>query len=316
MAEHQGRSGDSSALRPVAFQFKVTWSALYAKLPETSRCRALVKTESAPLRRYPAVKQAACWSMVVPKMQRPQRARVLEIPAPREEPRVSKVVESQELFAFFAPAAALAACLVLLLFQFLPVNRMTVVHPSAMLRAIYGSNQPDLAPDVAAAEPPRELAVTTRPKDAALREVESAPSIPESVRAAEIPAPPAISPAPAPPASLSETGVYRPPQYPEPILTQGFESSRVLKKVKPIYPELATAQRIQGTVRLKATINKEGAVEKVVPESGPAMLFEAASNAVRQWTFLPARLNGDPVEDVIHINIGFAILSPGQEAQR
>jgi protein TonB len=193
---------------------------------------------------------------------------------------------------------------------------MTVVHPSSIRHAIYHSLKPDAVPEVAAGEPPRELAATRRPKDVALREVESAPSIPESVGAVEIPAPPAISPAPAPPVSLSETAVYRPPPDPEPILTQGFESSRVLKKVKPIYPELATAQRIQGIVRLKATINKEGAVEKVVPESGPAMLFEAASNAVLQWTFLPARLNGDPVEDVIHINISFAILGPGQQAQR
>jgi protein TonB len=317
MAEHQGRSGDSAPSRPVAFQFKVTWSALYAKFPETSRCRALVKTDRAPLRHQPAVKQAASWSMVVPKMQRPQRARVLEIPAPREEPRVSKVVESQELFAFFAPAAALAACLVLLLFQILPPNRMTVVLPSAIPRAIYHTSQPDVVADLAAAAPVElapEVGVTRSSEGVSRPQMEAAAPIPESGRATEIPAPPAISPAPAPAVSLSETAVYRPPPYPEPI--QGFESSRVLKKVKPIYPELATAQRIQGTVRLKVTINKEGAVEKVVPESGPVMLFEAASYAVRQWTFLPARLNGDPVEDVIHINIGFAILNPGQQAQR
>jgi periplasmic protein TonB len=319
MAEHQGRSGDSPPSRPVAFQFKVTWSSLYASFPETSRSRALVKTERAHLRDTTADRAVAGWSMVVPRMQRPQRARVLEIPAPREEPRTSKVVESQELFAFFAPAAALAACLVLLLFQFVPANRLTIVHPSAIPRAIFHSHRPDVVSDAAPAaptEPAPEVAVTRSSERTLRPAIESAPLIPEPTRATPTLAPPAIAPAPAAPVALSETAVYRPPPTPEPILTQGFESSRVLKKVKPIYPELATTQRVQGTVRLKATINKEGAVEKVVPESGPAMLYDAASTAVRQWTFLPARLNGDPVEDVIHINIGFAILSPGQQIQR
>ena len=207
----------------------------------------------------------------------------------------------------------------LLLFQFVPANRMKVVHPSAIPRAMYRLSRPEALPDVPAAapaEPAQELAVAKGSAATAVPRLESVPPIPEAPRVERLPEPPALSSEPATPAALSETAVYRPPPTPEPVLTQGFESSQVLKKVKPIYPEPATAQRVQGTVRLKATINKEGAVERVVPESGPAMLYDAASTAVRQWTFLPARLNGDPVEDVIHINIGFAIVAPGQQAQR
>ncbi len=88
----------------------------------------------------------------------------------------------------------------------------------------------------------------------------------------------------------------------------GFESSRVLTKVKPIYPEAATLAQVQGTVRLRAAIGKDGLVQSVELESGPAMLFQAASDAVRQWRFLPARLNGDPVEDVTHINVTFTLV--------
>ncbi len=88
----------------------------------------------------------------------------------------------------------------------------------------------------------------------------------------------------------------------------GFESSRVLTKVKPIYPEAAAAAEVQGTVRLRATIDTNGVVEAVELESGPAMLFQAASDAVRQWRFLPARLNGDSVEDVTHINVTFTLV--------
>jgi protein TonB len=93
-----------------------------------------------------------------------------------------------------------------------------------------------------------------------------------------------------------------------PIMMAGFESSRVLTKVKPIYPEAAATAQVQGTVRLRATIDTNGVVEVVELESGPVMLFQAASDAVRQWRFLPARLNGDPVEDVTHINVTFTLV--------
>jgi len=92
------------------------------------------------------------------------------------------------------------------------------------------------------------------------------------------------------------------------IMLAGFESSRVLTRVKPIYPEAAAAAQVQGTVRLRATIDTNGMVGVVELESGPAVLFQAASEAVRQWRFLPARLNGDPVEDVTHINVTFTLV--------
>ena len=255
---------------------------------------------------------------------RPQRARVLEIPAPvSKAPRASKmlppipskVVESRELLAFFGPAAALAACLALLLIQFVPKGRMIVIHPSDIPRAIFQTNQPAVVPKNAEPVEPKAEVAARRPAEIApapkpLPKLEPAPAVTEAPRASEMPE------LPAPPVRLSEPAVYRPQAPPVPLVLEGFESSHVLKKVKPIYPEAATAEHVQGTVRLKATIGKDGAVEKVLPESGPPMLFEAASAAVRQWTFLPARLNGDPVEDVIHINIGFAILSPGQQSRR
>jgi len=254
--------------------------------------------------------------MVVPKMQRmpPRRARVLEIPAPGRKalpPVPSKVVESRELLAFFGPAAALAACLALLFIQFVPKQRMVTVQLSDIPRFIFESREPAAVPKTSEpVEPAPEVAVRRPERIAPVPRLEPAPAVTEPPRATELPE------LPAPPVRLSEPAVYRPEPAPMPMATEGFESSRVLKKVKPVYPEAATAERVQGTVRLKATIGKDGMVEKVMPESGPPLLFEAASSAVRQWTFLPARLNGDPVEDVIHINIGFAIMSPGQQPQR
>lgn len=88
----------------------------------------------------------------------------------------------------------------------------------------------------------------------------------------------------------------------------GFEGSRVISKVKPIYPQVAKLAQVQGTVRLKATIATDGSVQTVELESGPALLAEAAIEAVRLWTFLPATRNGTPVEDVTHIDLSFALV--------
>ena len=88
---------------------------------------------------------------------------------------------------------------------------------------------------------------------------------------------------------------------------EGFESSRVLKKAPPIYPDPAITGRVQGTVRLKATIAKDGTVQNIEVMSGPALLVQAAEDAVRRWTFLPARYRGEIVEDVTHVTVNFAL---------
>ena len=87
-----------------------------------------------------------------------------------------------------------------------------------------------------------------------------------------------------------------------------FESSRVLTKVKPIYPPAAKFAGVEGTVRLKATVGPDGTVQSAELVSGPSLLAQAAIDAVRHWTFLPATHNGKPIEDVIHINVSFGLV--------
>lgn len=321
MPDNQVKSGDSSPSHPVAFPFRITWEPLYGNFPETSRCKALVKASGSGIWNRPIAKPDTAWSMVIPKMpqMRPKRTRVLEIPAAvaKTEPRESKVVDSRAFFAFFGPAAALAACLALLLIQGLPRRRMIVMEASEVPWPVATSSELErhnlLDVSKAANEPVEragEITPTRRTVPTPQRRAEPALPIPAHPRVMTgIPIEPPVQA----PVRLSEPAVYRPQPNLEPLLAEGFESSRVLKKVKPIYPEAAMAERVQGTVRLKATINKDGTVQEAVPETGPAMLFDAATAAVRRWTFMPARLNGDPVEDVIHVNIAFAIVSPDQQ---
>lgn len=75
----------------------------------------------------------------------------------------------------------------------------------------------------------------------------------------------------------------------------------------PKYPEEAKKQRIQGTVVLHAVIGKDGLMEEVSAISGPKELQQSALDAVRQWTYKPYLLNGDPVEVETNINVIYTL---------
>ena len=80
-------------------------------------------------------------------------------------------------------------------------------------------------------------------------------------------------------------------------------AGQVVHKVQPVYPEAAKQARIQGTVKLKAVIGKTGAVEQLDVISGPAELQESSLDAVRQWTYKPFLLNGEPVDVTTTISV-------------
>ena len=64
----------------------------------------------------------------------------------------------------------------------------------------------------------------------------------------------------------------------------------VLERVSPVYPEVARKEKIMGVVVVEASIDKTGAVRDMrVLESPHESLAQAATDAVRQWRFEPAR---------------------------
>jgi periplasmic protein TonB len=73
----------------------------------------------------------------------------------------------------------------------------------------------------------------------------------------------------------------------------------------PVYPPIAKAARISGTVVLSATISKAGTIEGLKVMSGPPMLQNSALEAVRNWRYKPYILNGEPVEVETQINVVF-----------
>jgi len=81
----------------------------------------------------------------------------------------------------------------------------------------------------------------------------------------------------------------------------------LLQKTVPLYPPIAKAARVSGTVVLQATISKTGTIENLRVISGPAMLQQAAMDAVKSWRYRPYLLNGDPVEVETTVNVVFTL---------
>ena len=84
---------------------------------------------------------------------------------------------------------------------------------------------------------------------------------------------------------------------------------RVLFKPAPRYTPEAKASRVQGIVILQAVIDEQGVVRDVRVLKGlPLGLTEAAAEAVRQWTFEPARdARGQPVRVYYNLTINFTL---------
>ena len=85
------------------------------------------------------------------------------------------------------------------------------------------------------------------------------------------------------------------------------QAGLILRRVQPIYPALAKSARIQGTVVLSAMISKDGAIENLTVQSGHALLIQAALDAVKQWTYKPYLLNGEPVAVSTEIEVHFTL---------
>ena len=86
-------------------------------------------------------------------------------------------------------------------------------------------------------------------------------------------------------------------------VSSGVQEAKLLRRVMPIYPALAKAARIQGTVRMAATIARDGSIQELQILEGHALLRGAAIDAVRQWLYQPTLLNGQPVEVITTIDV-------------
>jgi TonB family protein len=82
-----------------------------------------------------------------------------------------------------------------------------------------------------------------------------------------------------------------------------------VKTVRPQYPDAARQLDVEGTVILQAVIGTDGSVLSVQPAhvANNPELVTAAMNAVRQWSYTPALLNGVPVEVPTTVSVNFRL---------
>ncbi|HEX4784030.1 MAG TPA: energy transducer TonB [Candidatus Sulfotelmatobacter sp.] len=90
-------------------------------------------------------------------------------------------------------------------------------------------------------------------------------------------------------------------------VSQGVMAGLLLTKVPPEYPPAAKDQHIQGVVLLSVIIDRQGSVSNIQLISGHPLLAPAAIDAVKQWTYKPYLLNGEPVEVQTQITVNFTL---------
>jgi len=77
---------------------------------------------------------------------------------------------------------------------------------------------------------------------------------------------------------------------------------------------MAAQANIQGTVRMKAVILKDGSVDHLEAVSGHPLLLPAALDSVKQWRYRPTLQNGEPVEVATTIDLHFRLESDAAPA--
>jgi protein TonB len=90
-------------------------------------------------------------------------------------------------------------------------------------------------------------------------------------------------------------------------ISAGVAVGLLIKKTDPAYPAIAKTARVSGTVVISAMITKTGALANLKAVSGPAMLRQAALDAVRTWRYKPYQLNNEPVEVETTVNVVFTL---------
>src|SRR5271165_4265289 len=85
-------------------------------------------------------------------------------------------------------------------------------------------------------------------------------------------------------------------------MPSGATGERAVKsRVAPVYPEIAKRLKIEGTVKIEATVDADGKVSEVKTLTGAHVLSSAAEEAVRKWRFAPSE-----AQTKVEVEVNFA----------
>ena len=90
-------------------------------------------------------------------------------------------------------------------------------------------------------------------------------------------------------------------------VSAGVTVGLLMAPIRPVYPIIAKTAGVQGAVVVEAIISKAGRIESLNVVSGPALLRQAAIDAIQEARYQPYRLNGEPTEVQTTITVNFKI---------
>jgi len=82
---------------------------------------------------------------------------------------------------------------------------------------------------------------------------------------------------------------------------------KLIKMVRPTFPDSAKQAHIERTVLLMCLIGVDGSVEKIEVVNGHVLLAQAAIEAVSQWKYEPLKLNEMAVPTDTSVRIIFQL---------
>ena len=83
--------------------------------------------------------------------------------------------------------------------------------------------------------------------------------------------------------------------------------AKLISSVPPAYPPLAKSQHVSGSVLVDALIDANGRVTTMKVVSGPALLHQAAMDALKQWKYRPATLDGKATPMHLTVTVQFRL---------
>lgn len=95
---------------------------------------------------------------------------------------------------------------------------------------------------------------------------------------------------------------------PPPDFVPFEKGPQIVKKIAPVYPEIARKAGLEGTVWVKIWVDKQGKSKKVVIQKSASEIFDqAAIDAAMQMVFTPAMMQNGPVDVWVSIPFHFKL---------
>ncbi|MFP0196665.1 energy transducer TonB [Pseudomonas sp. PHC1] len=176
-----------------------------------------------------------------------------------------------------------------------PTPALPIVPPEIPPMTIEFSRPAPPAPPVVEPPPPVEDELATKPPPKPKPIAKPKPV----AKPVPKPAPKAVEQPPAPPQPAAPVAAPAPPAPPAPApVTPASANAAYLKNPAPEYPSLAQRRGWEGTVLLRVHVlanGKPGEIQ-IQKSSGRQQLDDAALDAVKRWSFVPAK-QGDVARD-------------------